>query len=376
MTIHMTQDINTHLPWFILKSIPGIGNLLYKRLLDSFKTPEKALAAGENELRTIRGISKKAVKGILNCTVREEAKQELAEIKRAGLSIVTLNDPHYPPLLREIPDPPPFFTYRGVLDTTSPCIAIVGSRNASSYGLETASRLGHDLALSGFQIVSGMARGIDTAAHRGALAATGKTLAILGNGLASVYPRENTRLFHDISRKGAVVSEFSPDTRPEPRNFPIRNRLIAGISTGTVVVEAAPRSGSLITARLAAEFSREVFAVPGSINSFRSRGPHALIKQGATLVETHTDIIEELHHMVHAEPLPAQPRRSTETVLLDTVQQAIMSILDPYPQHIDAIVEKTDHDIGGISAALLDLELKGIVKQSPGKLFSIKEEQP
>ncbi len=371
----MTQDINIHLPWFILKSIPGIGNLLYKRLIDRFKTPEQVLAAGENELRTIRGISKKAIKGILNCTVEKEAKQELDGIKRAGLCLVTLNDPHYPPLLREIPDPPPFFTYRGTLDTGSPCIAIVGSRNATSYGLETASRLGHDLALSGFQVVSGMARGIDTAAHRGALAATGKTLAILGTGLARIYPRENTRLFHEISRRGTVVSEFSPDTKPEPRNFPIRNRLIAGISTGTVVVEANPRSGSLITARLAAEFSREVFAVPGNINSVRSRGTHGLIKQGATLVETYTDIIEELHHMVHAEPVPTQ-LRAGKTDPLDTVQQAIISILDPYPQHIDAIVEKTNHDIGSIFAALLDLELKGIVKQSPGKLFSIKEEQP
>jgi len=374
----MTHDLDKYLPWFIVKSSPGIGNHLYKRLLKRFGTPEKILASRKEELETIRGISKKAVMGILNCTVIKQANQELEEVRQAGLLLVTLNEALYPPLLREIPDPPPFFTYRGTLESTAPCISIVGSRNPTAYGIETASRMGHELAAAGFQVVSGMAMGIDTAAHKGALAAKGKTMAILGSGLKWIYPRENLKLFHEICEKGAVISEFSPMAKPAPRNFPMRNRLIAGISTGTVVVEAAARSGSLITARLAADFSREVFAVPGNINSFRSRGTHALIRQGATLVESHRDIIEELYHMVHAEPISIKakaPENPEEKKRLDTIQQTVINVLGPYPLHIDIIVKKTDLDVGAISAVLLDLELKGMVKQSPGKLFSIKEEQ-
>jgi DNA processing protein len=371
----ITQD--KYLPWFIVKSIPGIGNHLYKRLLDRFKTPEKILAAKATELATIRGISQKAIRGIVHCTVEKKAAIELAGVRRGAIRMVTLNDPAYPPLLRQISDPPPFFTFLGELDADLPCISIVGSRNATAYGRESAYRLGYDLAAQGFQVVSGMARGIDTAAHQGALAAKGRTLAILGSGLNWVYPRENIPLFQAICRTGTVISEFSPDTRPEPRNFPIRNRLIAGISTGTIVVEAANKSGSLITARLAADFSREVFAVPGSINSHRSHGTHALIREGATLVETHRDIIQELHHMVHIEPLDplSGPRpKDTHKKDLNRVELAIVTILEPYPLHIDKIVEKTDLDVASISAALLDLELKGMVRQLPGKLFSIKEE--
>lgn len=371
----ITND--NYLPWFIVKSIPGIGNHLYKRLIDRFKTPENILAAKAAELKTIRGMSQKAITGIVHCTVKKKAEIALATVLRGKIRVVTMNDPTYPPLLREIADPPPFFTFQGELNADLPCISIVGSRNATAYGLESAYRLGYDLAVLGFQVVSGMARGIDTAAHHGALAAKGKTMAILGSGLNWIYPRENQSLFQTICQTGVVISEFSPDTRPEPRNFPIRNRLIAGISTGTIVVEAANKSGSLITARLAADFSREVFAVPGSINSHRSHGTHALIRAGATLVETHRDVIQELHHMVHTEPLDplTKPRgKNRNKKELTRVELAIVTILEPYPLHIDKIVEKTDLDIASISAALLDLELKGMVRQLPGKLFSIKEE--
>lgn len=364
-----------YLPWFIVKSIPGIGNHLYKRLIHRFKTPERILGARAEELTTIRGISQKAIQGITHCKVIAQAKIELDAINRADVGFVTMNDGNYPPLLIEIPDPPPFLTFQGTLNKDQPCISIVGSRNATSYGLESAYRLGYDLAARGFQVVSGMAMGIDTAAHRGALDAKGRTVAILGSGLNWVYPRRNLSLFNEICRSGTVISEFPPDTRPEPRNFPIRNRLIAGISTGTIVVEAAPRSGSLITARLAADFSREVFAVPGSINSQRSHGTHALIRQGATLVENYRDIIQELNHMVHLEPpFPQSSSGDGNEQKLNKVERAIVNVLEPYPLHIDKIVEQTDLDIGAVSAALLDLELNGMVKQLPGKLFSIKEE--
>ncbi len=364
-----------HLPWFIVNSIPGIGSHLYKRLIHRFKTPEGILGATAEELATIPRISQKSIQGIIHCKVMPKARAELDAVIRANLGFKTLNDADYPPLLREIPDPPPFFTFQGTLNNEQPCIAIVGSRNATSYGLESAYRLGYDLAARGFQVVSGMAMGIDTAAHRGALAARGRTVAILGSGLNWVYPRRNLSLFNEICRTGTVISEFPPDTRPEPRNFPIRNRIIAGISTGTIVVEAAARSGSLITARLAADFSREVFAVPGSISSKRSHGTHALIRQGATLVEDYGDIIHELHHMVHLESATPPPILEGKIEQkLNKVEQAIVRVLEPYPLHIDKIVEQTDLDIGAVSAALLDLELNGMVKQLPGKLFSIKEE--
>jgi len=375
----MSKDLNAYLPCLSLKNIPGVGNILYKRLMNQFGSAESVFKASDKDLCRIRGLTARAMERILTFKECSRSKYELDRIQRFGLQITTMTDQDYPTLLKEIPDPPPVLTYKGRLDNEAPCIAIVGSRRPTSYGLETAFRLGSDLARTGFQVVSGMARGIDTAAHKGALKAGGQSLAILGCGLDTIYPPENKGLFADIQKQGAVISEFGINTRPEPRNFPIRNRIIAGISTGSVIVEAADKSGSLITARLTAEYNREVFAVPGSIRSAKSRGTHSLLKQGATLVEKHTDIIEQLHHLTHTVSTPEEKQKGGRTNLGKTFSAggphtAVLDTLGPYPHHIDTIISKSGLEPGTACAALLDLELQGIVRQSPGKNFAIIEE--
>lgn len=302
-------------------------------------------------------------------------KQELDRLAQKGYGVVTMSDPDYPPLLLQIPDPPPILYVHGAIENTSRTVAVVGSRNATRYGITITRRLCADLARLGMIVVSGMARGIDTAAHVGALNGKGKTVAVLGSGLECVYPSENRKLFDQIAENGAVVSEFPLLTEPEPYNFPRRNRIISGMSLGVVIVEATKRSGSLITARLAAEQNREVFAVPGSVQSFKSTGTHTLIKQGAKLVEHANDILEEFSHVLatgpdtdrpetHApEPEPALP--SEEALVLDA--------LDVYPVHIDELVRKTGMAAGTLSGILIKLEIKGMVKQSPGKFFTISD---
>jgi DNA processing protein len=264
----------------------------------------------------------------------------------------------------------------GSLAGTEKNVAVVGSRNATAYGISATQNLCADLTALDITIVSGMALGIDTAAHQGALAGRGKTVAVLGSGLNVIYPAENRRLFERISEQGAVISEFALDTKPEAHHFPIRNRIISGMSMGTIVVEASRKSGSLITARLAAEQNREVFAVPGSIHSFKSTGTHTLIKQGAKLVENAQDVLEELTAFTSQAPAAADSsyHQSAERLAsLAPDESELCKILSPYPQHIDAIVRKANIEPGKLLSLLLQLELKGVVQQLPGKFFAIKE---
>lgn len=362
-----------YLPWFILKEIPQLGNRLYKNLIQRFESPEKVLTASAQEFKGLAGISSGLVQEIQSYQkYRDQALAELNLLYGHQIKIVTLSDPAYPVLLKEINDPPPFLTYVGTLDP-SPCIAMVGSRNATTYGMNAAENLAHSLASNGFQVVSGMARGIDSAAHWGALKAQGKTIAVLGSGLNRIYPRENQKLFFQIREKGAVLSEFKFNSAPLPHHFPIRNRIIAGISTGTIVVEAAKKSGSLITARLAGEYNREVFAVPGSIRSTKSQGTHSLLKQGAKLVENQKDIMDELHQFIHILPPVTQEKSKKNRPLMDKDQMKVYKNLDPYPKHIDLIIQSTRMDSGLVSATLLDLELQGLVQRHPGNYFSISE---
>ena len=419
------SHISIYAPWFKLKAVPGLGNILFKRLIDRFGSAEGVLAASYHDLKTVKGMGNRVVERILQQNRRHTPAEIHDEIKRIvskGFKLVTLADSDYPSLLKQIPDPPPFFSYIGTLVPQTATIAIVGSRQATTYGLNTAQSLGHDLAKSGFQVISGMALGIDTAAHEGALKAQGQTLAVLGSGLANIYPRENRRLFHAIADNGAVISEFPIYAKPEARHFPMRNRIISGISTGTIVVEAAARSGSLITARLAAEYGREVFAVPGNIHSSNSTGTHALLKQGAKLVENQEDVMEELQHLVHKEALSASflemPKNDNTPPHVDASQQsphiqihshakstmqhpdkpvnidhvkqkttgmvnteisfdktscqyALLILLNDEvsPLHIDTLIEQCPFDTAEVTAALLDLELSGLVLQQPGKLF-------
>lgn len=361
------------LPWFHLKSVPGVGNHLFKKLIDHFKSPDNVLQASDRELLAVEGVSHRLMASIKSHRLPGKVKAEIDQVIKNRFKIITMADSAFPPLLREIPDPPPFLYVNGELDGSIRNIAVVGSRHATSYGLSTTKRLCTDLSAFDITVVSGMARGIDTAAHEGALQGKGKTIAVLGSGLQRIYPAQNKKLFNRIAENGAVVSEFPLNTGPEPHNFPVRNRIISGISLGTVVVEATRKSGSLITARLAAEQNREVFAVPGSIQSFKSTGTHTLIKQGAKLVEHAQDVIEELSPgIIDAKMKSAEPgdAKTDKIPPLSPEESAVYGELGPYPIHIDELVRKIGMEPGKLSSILLQLELMGIIQQSPGKLFS------
>ena len=361
-------------PWFYLKSVPGIGHLLFKRLIDRFGSPENVSRAPEQDLLQVSGLTRRHVLAIKNHRLPDTIETELRLIARKNYRLVTLTDPDYPRLLREIPDPPPILYVYGRLQSDSANLAVVGSRHATGYGLNTTKSLCESLVAYNMTIVSGMARGIDTAAHEGALAAGGRTIAVLGSGLEQIYPAQNRKLFHRIADNGAVVSEFPLMAKPEAHHFPIRNRVISGMSLGTVVVEATKKSGSLITARLAAEQNREVFAVPGSIQSFKSTGTHTLIKQGAKLVEHAGDILEELAGQVQFSAGPekkADGKSAMNLPELSEDESRVFQALEPYPMHVDVLARKISMESGQLLSILLNLELNGLVQQSPGKLFSI-----
>jgi DNA processing protein len=365
------------LPWLTLKEVPGIGNLIYKRLIDRFHTPERVFQASEVELTAVNGVSKRIAKSLRSSKPSDQAQQGLALASRRGYGIVTLNDNAYPPLLRQIPDPPPFLYVAGRLTRQSNTIAVVGARHATRYGHRAAMRLAGELGQSGFTVVSGMALGIDTAAHEGALRSGARSVAVLGSGLEKIYPKQNRKLFDQIAARGAVISEFELTAEPEAHHFPIRNRVISGMSRGTLVVEATPNSGSLITANLAAEQNREVFAVPGSIGSYKSRGCHDLIKQGAKLVETANDILEEFTYS------PQPPAKASATPPLKAAaasgdlssdEKRIIDTLDAYPIHIDELgrqLHVAPHRLAGL---LLQLEVKGLIQQVPGNRYYIEDQ--
>jgi DNA processing protein len=357
-------------PWFALKSVPGVGNLLFRRLVERFGSPEAALHADDSALLAVQGVTSRLAAAIRRHRPTDAIDRELEAVRQKGYTIVTQTDPNYPPLLRQIPDPPPFLYVYGSLPTAGLNIAVVGSRNATDYGMLTTRQLCMDLVRHPVNIVSGMARGVDTAAHTGAIAAGGLTVSVLGTGLGQIYPRENARLFHQIAENGAVVTEFSLDTGPDAHHFPARNRIISGMCHGTVVVEATGRSGSLITARLAAEQNREVFAVPGNIHSFKSVGTHTLIKEGAKLVVHAGDILEEFQQIHAHDPPTPQPSQPTCPPLTDEEAMVIDS-LDADPVHIDDLTRKVAFASGRLSGLLLQLEIKGLVTQSPGKRFCL-----
>ncbi|HLO27307.1 MAG TPA: DNA-processing protein DprA [Geobacteraceae bacterium] len=353
--------------WFALKSVPLVGNVTFRRLLEKFDSPEKVLRATERELSHVRGISAAAVASIRSHDYRPFAERECAAVAKSGAGIVTFVSGNYPKALLQIPDPPPFLYVKGELRGSETALAVVGSRRASSYGLHTTTRLVTELAGLGITVVSGMARGIDTAAHRGALGAGGRSIGVLGCGIDVSYPPENRKLFDEMAAKGALVSEFPMGTLPLAENFPRRNRIISGISRGVLVVEAAENSGSLITAQFALEQGREVFAIPGNINCISSRGANRLIKEGAKLVENMDDILDEL---------PDRPGRNGHASAapdfgLTPQEAALYMLLAESPLHIDEIIIKSALTVGEVSATLLRLELKGAVMQLPGKIFAI-----
>lgn len=357
-------------PWLALRRVPGIGNLLYRRLMDRFGSPAAVFRADDDDLIQVQGVSRRLITAIRRRPPDGAVDGELDALQQHGFTLIPLTDPRYPPLLREIPDPPPVLYVHGTLPISGLAVAVVGSRHATTYGVATTRRLCVDLAAQGATIVSGMARGVDAAAHRGAIEGGGQTVAVMGTGLDRVYPRENERLYHQIAASGAVVSELPLGSGPDAHHFPARNRIISGLCHGTVVVEATGRSGSLITARLAAEQNREVFAVPGNVHSFKSVGTHALIKQGAQLVEHAGDILDELRPVVTGPP-PTTGLRSTPLPPLTDEEAVVIDTLEAEPLHIDDVARRLSLPPGKIAGLLLQLELKALVVQTAGKRFCL-----
>lgn len=351
--------------WLALKNVPQVGNVTFRRLLDHFGTPEKVLSASESELAAVKGIPAAVVASLLTHDGSDWAKKEWEITRKNGARLVTFQNPEYPRLLRHLPDPPPYLYVKGTLENSATAIGIVGSRQASGYGIATTQKMARELARQGITVVSGMARGVDAAAHRGALLEQGSTIGVLGCGIDVIYPRENRSLFTDMASRGALVSEFPMGTLPLAENFPRRNRIISGISSGILVVEAAEGSGSLITAQCALEQGRDVYAIPGNIQSVNSRGTNRLIKQGAKLVETVTDILEELPQP-YGESAPSTP---VARVTFSQQEAAIYSLLSSTTLHIDEIAARSALTVAEVSAILLRLELNGVISQLPGKHF-------
>jgi DNA processing protein len=351
--------------WLALKRVTGVGNVLYRRLLDRFKTPDAVFAAGEEALLTVEGVSADLAKAICCFAAFDQVDLEIEKLTALGVKILSLQDPDYPPLLAAIYDPPPFLYVKGDPRIPHPYpIAVVGSRQASHYGKTVAERLSRELAEQGMTIVSGFARGIDALAHRAALASGSRTIAVLGTGIDRIYPREHRRLFDEIAEQGLILSEFPLGALPEPHHFPLRNRVISGLSVGCLVVEATLESGSLITARCAVEQGREVFAVPGSVLSETSAGTHQLIRSGAKLVERVEDILEEI-----LPQLRRLPRVSAFAPLLEGEEKKLYDLLGFEPKHIDQLIQESTLSTAAVSGLLLALELRGIICQLAGKFY-------
>jgi DNA processing protein len=376
------------LHWLALRMVPGLGTRKATRLIEVFRTPQAVFRASRSELESA-GLPVAVAQSIASGCAFEDAADQQAKLNACGAAVISINDPQYPPRLREIYDPPPVLFTRGrveLLDTLM--IGIVGTRRPTVYGTAAASRLARDLANAGLTIASGMARGIDTAAHKAVLEAEGDTIAVFGCGVDEIYPSENRKLRDQIAEKGLTISEFPMGTPAYPQNFPVRNRIISGMSSGVLVVEGGEYSGSSITAKMAIEQGREVFAVPGNITSKMSWGPNLLIKQGAKLVQEWNDVAVELKPEERRR-LVDQCRRRLKINNLDEdeslktsgasigyrgmnpVAQAVLGSLKPdLPVGLDDLVDTVPGATSSeIIAVLFDLELAGLVRQVPGKSF-------
>ena len=366
--------------WLALARIDGLGVRSAHKLMAHFGSPQAAYMASLTELESC-GLSAQVAQAIFAQAGMRDAEKELEAATKAGCHLVTLSSDEYPPLLREISDAPLVLYVQGDARLLSRhAVAMVGSRRPTAYGSSVAHRLASDLAQRGLVIVSGLARGIDSASHRGALESGGKTVAVLGSGIDVIYPRENKSLAKKIAESGAVISEFPLGTGPTPQNFPIRNRIISGLALGVVIVEAAEYSGSLITARLALEQNREVFGVPGNITSAQSFGPNHLIKQGAKLVDQWIDVIEEFPAAIRMQLLPpgeasegepATPQTASlfETSLSPDQKAVFEALRADEALFVDSVFGAVTLPHPRVLAALLELEMTGLIRQLPGKNF-------
>lgn len=352
--------------WIALNLVPGVGSDTYRRLLQAFGEPEQIYASASSALETVAG---PAIARAIRAGVDETAvKPTLDWLTQEGNHLVTLADTDYPRALLETADPPPLLYLKGRRDLlNAPSLAMVGSRNATPQGLRDAEAFARALSESGYCVVSGLALGIDAAAHRGALQGGGSTLAVVGTGLDIVYPARNRGLAHQIAQHGAILSEFPLGTPSRAGHFPRRNRIISGLSRGVLVVEAAAQSGSLITARLAGEQGREVFAIPGSIHSPLSKGCHQLIRQGAKLVESASDILEELGGFAPASRSPADPSIAE----IPPEYAPLMAHLGHAPVDADTLAERSGLTADAVCAILLHMELDGLVAALPGGFYQL-----
>lgn len=390
--------------WLALHRVEKVGGIGFIRLLEAFGSPERVFSAPPEALKAFSGVGAKAAGQIKDFRQWDQVEAELEKAHSLGVTILPCTDPSYPVRLLEIYDFPPLLYVKGELKADETCMAVVGSRAAGIYGRYTAERLSRELALRGVTVVSGLARGIDTAAHRGALAGKGRTIAVLGCGLDVTYPPENGALLQEITRRGAVITEYPFGTPPNASHFPARNRIISGLALGVTVVEATEKSGSLITARLALEQGRDVFAVPGSVDAAGSKGTNRLIKEGAKLVESVDDILEEILPQLERrkpgetgpdalsalkkptpgpfamkagdpEPSMAGPegRQKTPPTPLSGPEEALLGLLSDIPIPADEIIRASGGKANDVLGLLMGLEIKGAIRQLPGKKFIRKE---
>ncbi len=361
------RKIMALLDWLTLTLTPGCGPATARRLLDHLGETGAATATPAT-MAGVPGLREEVRRHLGDPAIRQRAAEELERCQRAGVNLVAWDDPRYPALLKEIANPPLVLYVKG--DATllaAPALAVVGARAATSYGQKIAGEISAGLARHGFTVVSGLALGIDGMAHRHALRAGGKTIAILGCGVDLPYPAQHRDLYQEIAGQGALVSDYPLGTPPEGFRFPARNRIISGLCRGVVVIEAAKHSGSLITAELAMEQGREVFAVPGRVDSAKSEGCHRLIREGATLIHTVADILVELDYSA---PVAIKaPRPAAATQELSAEEQSIVACLEAYPKDIDTIITTTRLSAQRVATLLLGLELKGVVASHPGQQY-------
>lgn len=361
---------------------PGVGPRVATKLLERFGSASNVFHARRTELESLR-VRPETIESIISREMHNKAETELERVKQLGGDILILDDGSYPAMLREIADPPITLYVRGdwqaCLD--QPCVAVIGSRLCSTYGENASEMLARDLATRGICIVSGLARGIDTAAHRGAIRSGGRTIAVLGTGIDNVYPKENAKLVAEIlTNGGAVVSQFPLGTPPLKDNFPYRNRIISGLSLGVLIIEASERSGSLITARLAMEQNREVMAVPGNITSRNSFGTNYLIKSGAKLVQQWQDVVAELPSEISAAILPPKVEKTDgekksqpelEPAGMNENERKVWSLLSAdEPVHIDNLLTASALSFGDLNAVLVGLDIRDLIRVLPGKYYA------
>jgi DNA processing protein len=371
------MQLDASLSWLALALTPGLASRLSARVLKRFGSPDGVFRASLGDLESCH-LPAPVAQAIVNKEAFKRAEKELAGVRKiAGCGLLNWTEPEYPQTLLQIYDPPVLLYVRGDAQVLNlPSLSIVGTRKPTLYGTHMAQRLGRDLAARGLVIVSGMARGIDAIGHQGAMDAHGRAIGVLGTGIDVCYPKENKKLYEKVLERGAIISEFPLRTHPAPENFPVRNRIVAGMPLGVVVVEGAQYSGSLITARLAMEFGREVFGVPGNATQPVSFAPNQLIKQGAKLVTCAEDVIEELPTpvraaLVKAEQPEAEQRNLLAAAELNGSMKKLYEMLSAEePVHIDDIMERSGLNSSEVLATLFDLEMKGIVRQTPGKQFS------